>query len=294
MKGIILAAGMGTRLYPITSCISKQLLPIYNKPMIYYPLSVLMFGGIKDILIITNPSEINSFKKLLGDGSSLGLKIQYDIQKKPRGIAEALIIGESFIDNDSVCLILGDNIFYGNEMPELIRSVIKDVETGTSSAVVFGYPVKNPESYGVAIHDKLGHVIDIQEKPESPKSDCAVTGLYVYDNTCIERSKNLKPSNRNELEITDLNKSYLKERLLKIEMLGRGHAWFDTGTFESFYEASNFVRSVENRQGLMISNIHEIAYRLNFISTEDLQKFVDKCGKNMYRDYLEKITKEGL
>lgn len=289
MKGIILAAGLGTRLYPITSCISKQLLPIYNKPMIYYPLSILMLGGIKDILIITNPHDADSFKKLLGDGSSLGLKIQYDIQKEPRGIADALIIGESFIQSDSVCLLLGDNIFYGHEMPELLKNVVNNVETGKSSAVVFGYPVKNPRRYGVAVCDKSGYVLDIQEKPDNPKSDCAVTGLYMYDNTCVRRSKELELSGRGELEITDLNKLYLEEKILNIEMLGRGHAWFDTGTFESFYEASNFVRSVENRQGLMISNVHEIAFRCGYITRDELLSFVEKCGENTYKEYLIKV-----
>jgi len=289
VKGIILAAGLGTRLYPITKCISKQMLPIYNKPMIYYPLSILMFGGIKEILIITSNLEGESFKKLLGDGSSLGLKISYLVQKEPKGIAEAFIIGEDFIKDDTVCLVLGDNIFYGNEMPELVRSAIADVESERQRAVVFGYPVKNPKSYGVAVTNKLGIVTDIQEKPNNPMSDCAVTGLYMYDNTCISRSKSLKPSKRGEVEITDLNKSYVNDGVLKLEMLGRGHAWFDTGTFESFYEASNFVRSVENRQGLMISNVHEIAFRYNYIEKHQLQAFINTCGNNDYRHYLERL-----
>ena len=292
MKGIILAAGLGTRLYPITKCISKQLLPIYNKPMIYYPLSILMFGGIKEILIITSDHESESFKKLLGDGSSLGLQISYLIQKEPKGIAEAFIIGEDFIKDDSVCLVLGDNIFYGNEMPDLVKGVIANVESGRESAVVFGYPVKNPKSYGVAVTNKTGMVTDIQEKPDNPSSDCAVTGLYMYDNTCVDRAKSLKPSKRGEIEITDLNKLYMKDGKLKLEMLGRGHAWFDTGTFESFYEASSFVRSVENRQGLMISNVHEIAYRFGYITRKSLDIFIKSCGKNDYKDYLQKLIEE--
>ncbi len=292
MKGIILAAGLGTRLYPMTGCISKQLLPIYNKPMIYYPMSILMFGGIRDILIVTSPDDVNNFKKLLGDGSSVGLNIEYKTQETPRGIADAFLIAEDFIGEDTACLILGDNIFYGNEMPEVIKETIQSVESGVNNAVVFGYPVKDPSRYGVAYTDKNGIITDIQEKPENPKSDCAVTGLYIYDNTCINRAKLLKSSDRGELEITDLNKSYVSDGNIRLEMLGRGHAWFDTGTFESFYEASSFVRSVENRQGLMISNIHEIAYRFGYIGKKKLQEFIESCGENDYKNYLKKLTRE--
>ena len=289
MKGVILAAGKGTRLYPITSCISKQLLPIYNKPMIYYPLSVLMFAGIKNVLIVTSSNDQKFFKRLLGDGNSLGISIEYEIQKESRGIADALLVAENFIGKDTVCLLLGDNIFYGNELPELVKKSKQMVESNKSKAVVFGFPVKEPGRYGVADYDMDGYVTHLEEKPENPSTDCAVTGMYMYDNSCIAKTKKLKPSKRNELEITDLNKIYLKNKELKIELLGRGHAWFDTGTFESFYEASNFVRSIENRQGLMISNIHEIAFRCNYITKYQLQSFIDMCGNNDDKYYLEKL-----
>jgi glucose-1-phosphate thymidylyltransferase len=292
MKGVILAAGKGTRLYPITSCISKQLLPIYNKPMIYYPLSVLMFAGIKEVLIVTSEKDKKFFKRLFSDGDSIGISIRYEVQKEPKGIADALLVAEDFIGDDNVCLVLGDNIFYGNEMPDLLRKSKKSIVEKEAKAIVFGYPVKNPEHYGVAEYNKEGYVTHLEEKPSQPRTDCAVTGIYMYDNTCIDKIKTLNPSKRNELEITDLNKKYLEKNELKIELLGRGHAWFDTGTFESFYESSNFVRSVENRQGLMIANIHEIAYRCKYITPEKLKKFIDQCGNNDYRNYLEKLLRE--
>jgi len=268
------------------------LLPIYNKPMIYYPLSVLMFAGIKEVLIITSANDQKFFKRLLGTGNSLGISIEYEIQKEPKGIADALLVAENFIGSGTVCLLLGDNIFYGNELPELVKKSKQMVESNKSKAVVFGFPVKEPHRYGVADYDMDGYVTHLEEKPKSPRTDCAVTGMYMYDNSCIAKTKKLKPSKRNELEITDLNKLYLKNKELKIELLGRGHAWFDTGTFESFFESSNFVRSVENRQGLMISNIHEIAYRKNYISKDQLRYFILKCGDNDYKKYLEKLIKD--
>jgi glucose-1-phosphate thymidylyltransferase len=292
MKGIILAGGSGTRLFPITKCISKQLLPIYNKPMIYYPLSVLMLLGIKEVLIISDSKNIKNFSKLLEDGKDIGIKIEYNIQDEPNGIAEAILIGEKFIGKDPVCLALGDNIFYGNDLADHLMMGADDIVTGAAECVVFGYQVKNPQDYGVAEFKKDGSVISIEEKPVNPKTDWAVTGLYMYNNTCVEKTKNLKPSSRNELEITSLNNEYVKEKSLKLVQLGRGHAWFDTGTFESFYEATNFIRSVENRQGLMIGNIHEIAYRYGYTSNDDLLNFINKCGKNDYRDYLQRLVND--
>ena len=248
-----------------------------------------MFAGIKNVLIVTSSNDQKFFKRLLGDGNSLGISIEYEIQKESRGIADALLVAENFIGKDTVCLLLGDNIFYGNELPELVKKSKQVVESNKSKAVVFGFPVKEPGRYGVADYDMDGYVTHLEEKPENPSTDCAVTGMYMYDNSCIAKTKKLKPSKRNELEITDLNKIYLKNKELKIELLGRGHAWFDTGTFESFYEASNFVRSIENRQGLMISNIHEIAFRCNYITKYQLQSFIDMCGNNDYKYYLEKL-----
>jgi len=289
MKGIILAGGSGTRLFPITKCTSKQLLPIYNKPMIYYPLSILMLLGIKEVLVISDSKNLKNFEELLGDGKEVGIKIQYDQQEKPRGIAEAFLIGEEFIGDDSVCLALGDNIFYGNELADHLLSGADDIASGNADAVVFGYQVKNPEDYGVAVFKKDGTVVSVEEKPMSPKTDWAVTGLYMYDNSCIQKTKTIQPSKRNELEITCLNEIYSKNRRLKIVQLGRGHAWFDTGTFESFYEATSFIRSVENRQGLMIGNIHEIAYRYGYTSHDELLEFIRNCGNNDYKTYLEKM-----
>jgi len=285
MKGIILAAGKGTRLYPITKCISKQLLPIYNKPMIYYPLSVLMLAGIKEVMIITNPKDKVLFENLLGDGSQLGIEISYKKQDEPRGIADAFIISEDFIGNDDVCLVLGDNIFYGHNLPKVLRSSVTNIKSG-KKAIIFGYPVYNPEEYGVVEYDKEYQVLSLEEKPKVPKSNCAAVGLYMYDNSVVSKAKKLKPSSRNELEITDLNKEYLKKDLLSLKIFGRGNAWFDTGTCEMFFEATNFVRSVEQRQGLMISNIEEIAYRMGNINKKQLESLIDQLGDNNYKQYL--------
>lgn len=292
MKGIILAGGSGSRLYPMTACISKQLLPVYNKPMIYYPLSMMLLSGIKEVLIITDEKSKKVFQSLLGNGDEIGIKLSYDVQKKPRGIAESFLIGEKFIGKSPVCLALGDNIFYGNELSEHIQEGIDSVKQKKAGAVVFGYPVKNPEDYGVLELDENNKVVQIQEKPKEPKTNWAVTGFYVYDNTCIEKAKSLNPSGRKELEITDLNNLYIQENSLDVVKLGRGHAWFDTGTFESFFEATNFIRSVENRQGLMIGNIHEIAYRFGYTSKKTLINFIENCGFNDYKSYLERLLKE--
>ena len=287
MKGIILAGGSGTRLYPVTLPVSKQLLPVYDKPMIYYPLSVLMLANIREILIITTPQDSNSFKKLLGDGSQFGIRLSYTVQEKPNGLAEAFIIGEDFIDDDSVCLILGDNIFYGQGLVGKLQAAAQR----TDKATVFGYYVKNPERYGVAEFDKDMNVISLEEKPKHPKSNYAVTGLYFYDNDVIDIAKNIAPSARGELEITDVNKTYLERNKLKLEVLGRGYAWLDTGTYESLLEAGSFVEVIERRQGLKIACLEEIAYGMGLINLEQLLKQAETFKNNQYGQYLLDISK---
>src|SRR6201985_1703752 len=286
MKGIILAGGSGTRLYPITRAISKQLMPIYDKPMIYYPLSVLMLAGIKDILIITTPEDNASFKRLLGDGKELGCSFEYAIQEKPNGLEQAFVIGEEFIGNDKVALILGDNIFYGSGFSELIRS-FNNVE----GAAIFAYPVADPERYGVVEFDKEFKALSIEEKPVNPKSSYAVPGLYFYDNSVIEIAKNLEPSPRGEYEITDVNKFYLEKGDLHVGLMDRGTAWLDTGTFDSLSDASEYVRVIEKRQATKIGCIEEVAYRMGFIGDEELKLLVAKYIKSGYGQYLLKLIK---
>ena len=287
MKGIILAGGAGSRLKPCTIPVTKQLLPIYDKPMIYYPLSTLMLAGIKNILIISTPQDTPRYKEVLGDGSALGMDFSYKVQERPEGIAQAFIVGEDFIGDDNVCLILGDNLFYGHGLSEILR------KTGelTDGAVVFGYWVKDPERYGVVNFDETGKVLGIEEKPETPKSNYAVPGLYFYDNQVVEISKNLKPSARGEFEITDVNMEYLKKGSLRVELLGRGTAWLDTGTPESLLDAANFIAAIEKRQGLKIACIEEIAYRMGFIDRKQLKSVIDNMNNCYYKDYLVDLFK---
>ena len=284
MKGIILAGGSGTRLYPITKGVSKQLLPIYDKPMIYYPLSVLMLAGIKDILIISTPEDLPNFNKLLGDGTDIGIKLTYKEQPSPDGLAQAFIIGEDFIGNDDVCLVLGDNIFYGSGFSGMLKNAIKNVSEGKST--VFGYYVKDPERSGVAEFDDNGNVISIEEKPQNPKSNYAVVGLYFYTNEVIQIAKSVKPSKRGELEITSVNQVFLRKKKLKLQLLGRGFAWLDTGTHNSLIEASNFIESVESRKALKVACIEEIAYRMNYIDSDQVRKLAEPLSKNEYGQYL--------
>jgi glucose-1-phosphate thymidylyltransferase len=286
MKGIILAGGSGTRLYPITKSISKQIIPIYDKPMIYYPLSVLMLAGIREILIISTPKDIHLYQDLLEDGSQLGLKIEYAIQPSPDGLAQAFIIGEQFLGDDSACLVLGDNIFYGYNFSPILEEAAKL----TDGAIVFGYYVNDPERYGVAEFDESGNVLSLEEKPDAPKSNYAVTGLYFYSNDVVKKALGLKPSKRGELEITDLNRLYLEEGRLKMKLLGRGFAWLDTGTHESLMQASNFIHTIEERQGLKVSCIEEIAYLKGYINKEQLLKLAEPLKKNQYGEYLIKLA----
>jgi len=295
MKGIVLAGGSGTRLYPITKGVSKQLVPIYDKPMIYYPLSVLMLAGITEVLVISTPDDLPRFEQLLGDGKDIGMEFSYVVQPNPDGLAQAFILGEEFIGGDDVCLVLGDNIFYGDGLVNLLqKSVIQAKEK--NDATVFGYYVKDPERYGVAEFDDSGRVISIEEKPSNPKSNYAVVGLYFYPNDVIEKVKRVKPSDRGELEITTLNQDYLHDKRLKVELMGRGYAWLDTGTHESLLEASQFIQTIENRQSLKVACIEEIAYEMGYISKEELLVLAEPLKKNQYGQYLIRraLEKQGV
>ena len=293
MKGIILAGGSGTRLYPITKGISKQLMPIYDKPMIYYPLSVLMLAGITEVLIISTPKDLPRFEELLGDGSEIGMKFSYVVQPSPDGLAQAFILGEDFIGDSDVCLVLGDNIFYGHGLTDLLAKSIKNAKD-RNKATVFGYYVTDPERYGVAEFDKNKNVISIEEKPANPKSNYAVVGLYFYPNDVVQKAKQIKPSARGELEITTLNQEYLKEERLRVKLMGRGYAWLDTGTHESLLEASMFIQTVEKRQGLKVACIEEIAHEMGYITAEDLVELAQPLKKNEYGQYLLRRAKEGV
>jgi glucose-1-phosphate thymidylyltransferase len=288
MKGIILAGGSATRLYPITRVVSKQLLPVYDKPMIYYPLSVLMLAGIREILLISTPEDLPLFKKLLGDGSQLGLSFSYEEQPRPEGLAQAFIIGKTFIGKDPVCLILGDNIFYGHSLTNILKRTVQHRKGG----LIFGYLVKDPERYGVVEFDQNGNVIGIEEKPEKPKSNYAVPGLYIYDNNVVDIARDLKPSARGELEITDVNLEYLRRGMLKVELLGRGFAWLDTGTQEALQQAASYVQAIQERQGLKISCIEEIAYNLGYINEKELANLAADTMKNEYGRYLMELIAE--
>ena len=284
MKGIVLAGGSGTRLYPITKGVSKQLLPVYDKPMIYYPLSVLMLAGIQEILIISTPEDLPNFKKLLGDGQEIGLQLRYTEQPSPDGLAQAFIIGEEFIGTDDVCLVLGDNIFYGVGFSGMLQNARKNIAKGKST--VFGYYVNDPEGYGVAEFDTKGNIISIEEKPNEPKSNFAVVGLYFYTNDVVEIAKNTQPSKRGELEITSINQTYLQQKTLKLELLGRGFAWLDAGTHDSLMEAGQFIETIEKRQGLKVACLEEIAYRMKYINVEQVKKLAEPLKKNGYGQYL--------
>ncbi|MCD6565754.1 MAG: glucose-1-phosphate thymidylyltransferase RfbA [Bacteroidales bacterium] len=288
MKGLILAGGSGTRLYPLTQSISKQIIPVYDKPMIYYPMSVLMLAGIREILVISTPDDIHLYKKLLGDGNQLGLEISYEVQPSPDGLAQAFIIGEKFIGNETACLVLGDNIFYGHGFGrELLETAkLKD------GAIIFGYYVTDPERYGVVDFDESGKVLSIEEKPKHPKSNYAVTGLYFYSNDVVEKAKNLQPSARGELEITDLNRLYLEEDRLQVKLLGRGNAWLDTGTHKSLLQASNYIATLEERQGLKVSCIEEIAFIRGYIDRKQLIELAKPLSKNQYGQYLLRLADE--
>ena len=291
MKGIVLAGGSGTRLYPITKGVSKQLLPVYDKPMIFYPISVLMLAGIREILIISTPQDLPGFRRLLGDGSEYGVQFEYAEQPSPDGLAQAFIIGESFIGNDNACLVLGDNIFYGQSFSKMLSEAVQNAEK-ENKATVFGYYVNDPERYGVAEFDKAGNVLSIEEKPAQPKSNYAVVGLYFYPNKVVEVAKNIKPSARGELEITTVNQEFLKEGELKVQLLGRGFAWLDTGTHDSLSEASTFVEVIEKRQGLKVACLEEIAYRKGWINDDKLRELAQPMIKNQYGQYLHKLIKE--
>ena len=287
MKGIVLAGGSGTRLYPSTMVVSKQLLPVYDKPMVYYPISVLMLAGIKDILIISTPHDLPNFEKLLGDGSQFGVKFSYKVQPSPDGLAQAFILGEEFIGDDSVAMVLGDNIFYGSGFSKSLKTAVQRADEGI--ATVFGYYVKDPERFGVVEFDKDGKAISLEEKPKEPKSNYAVTGLYFYDNKVVEYAKNLKPSARGELEITDLNRVYLEKNALSVELLGRGFAWLDTGTHNSLLKAGQYVQTIEENQGIKIACLEEIAYRMGFLTKENIHNSADKYKNNEYFSYVKQV-----